>query len=166
MKYFDLDERVTDCVRWENDNEMNTDLKPVVDLDALAALNIGADNKVENISYWWKMLKEEAQEVEEQIKMLEKRKREINQNADNLKKFLLEKLDGRYFESTVVKIYYQTSVSVKFDKSYIGQLSNEFLRFKEPELNKVAVKKAIQSGVNVPGCELVSKQNMYIKIKD
>ena len=112
------------------------------------------------------MLKEEAQEVEEQIKMLEKRKREINQNADNLKKFLLEKLDGRYFESTVVKIYYQTSVSVKFDKSYIGQLSNEFLRFKEPELNKVAVKKAIQSGVNVPGCELVSKQNMYIKIKD
>lgn len=34
---------------------------------------------------------------------------------------------------------------------------------KDPELDKVAVKKAIKAGETVPGCELVARQNLQIK---
>lgn len=53
--------------------------------------------------------------------------------------------------------------AVEFDAKCIGDVPEEFLKFKDPELDKVAVKKAIKAGETVPGCELVARQNLQIK---
>ena len=39
----------------------------------------------------------------------------------------------------------------------------EFLKLREPELDKTAVKKAIKAGEEIPGCALVTRQNLTIK---
>ena len=43
------------------------------------------------------------------------------------------------------------------------QVPDEYLRYKEPELDKKRVTDALKAGEVVPGCELVEKQNIQIK---
>ena len=45
----------------------------------------------------------------------------------------------------------------------MSKVSEQFLRFKDPELDKTAVKKALKNGETVEGCTLVEKQNMTIR---
>ena len=45
----------------------------------------------------------------------------------------------------------------------LAKVSEQFLRFKDPELDKTAVKKALKNGETVEGCSLVEKQNMTIR---
>ena len=40
---------------------------------------------------------------------------------------------------------------------------DQYLTYKRPEPNKVAIKEALQKGLNVTGCELVESQNIQIK---
>ena len=42
-------------------------------------------------------------------------------------------------------------------------VDDDYLRFKEPELDKTKIKKALKDGVKVGGCMLVERQNMNIK---
>ena len=58
---------------------------------------------------------------------------------------------------------FRKSEAVEFDAKCIGDVPEEFLKFKDPELDKVAFKKAIKAGESVPGCELVQRQNLQIK---
>lgn len=61
-------------------------------------------------------------------------------------------------------------VSVTWRKSeaaeYIGDLSSlpeEYLRRKEPEIDKTALKKALKAGEVIEGASLVTRNNMQIK---
>lgn len=58
---------------------------------------------------------------------------------------------------------FRKSEAVEFDSQYLTCVPSEYLKFKAPELNKTAVKKAIKAGETVPGCELVVKNNLQIK---
>jgi hypothetical protein len=42
-------------------------------------------------------------------------------------------------------------------------LPDEFLRFKNPEINKADLKKAVKNGLKIDGVRLVSKENISIK---
>ena len=47
--------------------------------------------------------------------------------------------------------------------SDIFQVDDQYLRFKEPELDKTKIKKALKAGEKVDGCQLVTKMNIQIK---
>ena len=83
--------------------------------------------------------------------------------AESLRGFLSRYLNGKKFESAKVAMSFRKSEAVEFDAKCIGDVPEEFLKFKDPELDKVAVKKAIKAGETVPGCELVARQNLQIK---
>ena len=83
--------------------------------------------------------------------------------AESLKGFLSRYLNGKKFETAKVAMSFRKSEAVEFDAKCIGDVPEEFLKFKDPELDKVAVKKAIKAGETVPGCELVARQNLQIK---
>jgi len=68
------------------------------------------------------------------------------------------------FEVGFVKFGTRKSTSVEVDLEMINQLPNEYKTIKVTEsANKTAIKKALQDGVEIKGCELVTNLNLNIK---
>ncbi len=163
MKLFDIDARLAACVKINDTQAVDTETGEVIDLEAIAALEMEHDEKLENVGCWYKQLLAEADALKAQKNIFAEREKVKRNKAESLKTFLTDYLDGKKFESTKVAMSFRKSEAVKFDAKCIGDVPKEFLKFKDPELDKVAVKKAIKAGETVPGCELVVKNNLQIK---
>ena len=93
-------------------------------------------------------------------------KRQKENEAARIKEYLSYLLDGQKIETARNKISWRTSKQVHItDVSQV--LSHEAYikprKYDESEINKTAVKEALQSGINVPGAELVTNLNLQIK---
>ena len=163
MKLFDIDARLAACVKINDTQAVDTETGEVIDLEAIAALEMERDEKLENVGCWYKQLLAEADALKAQKNIFAEREKAKRNKAESLKTFLTDYLDGKKFESTKVAMSFRKSEAVEFDAKCIGDVPEEFLKFKDPELDKVAVKKAIKAGETVPGCELVARQNLQIK---
>lgn len=68
------------------------------------------------------------------------------------------------FEVGFVKFGTRKSTSVEVDLEMVNQLPNEYKTIKVTESpNKAEIKKALQDGVEIDGCELVTNLNLNIK---
>lgn len=163
MKLFDIDERLAACVKLDESRVVDTESGEIIDLEAIAALEMERDKKIENLGCWYKNLLAEAEALKAQKNAFAEREKAAKAKAESLKGFLGRYLNGKKFESAKVAMSFRKSEAVEFDAKCIGDVPEEFLKFKDPELDKVAVKKAIKAGESVPGCELVARQNLQIK---
>lgn len=158
MNLYEIDHAILDCVDMETGE--------IVNVDALNALDIERDAKVENIALWIKNDLSNAEQIKSEIKALEERKNSAEKNAEKLKKYLSGYLNGSKFSTSKVAISFRKSESVDvLDINKIMSMNdaNNYLRYKEPEPDKTSIKQAIKSGKNIPGCRLVEKQNIQIK---
>lgn len=163
MKLFDIDERLAACVKLDESRVVDTESGEIIDLEAIAALEMERNKKIENLGCWYKNLLAEAEALKAQKNAFAEREKAKKAKAESLKGFLGRYLNGKKFESAKVAMSFRKSEAVEFDAKCIGDVPEEFLKFKDPELDKVAVKKAIKAGETVPGCELVARQNLQIK---
>ena len=163
MKLFDIDERLAACVKLDESRVVDTESGEIIDLEALAALEMERDKKIENLGCWYKNLLAEAEALKAQKNAFAEREKAKKAKAESLKGFLGRYLNGKKFETAKVAMSFRKSEAVEFAAKCIGDVPEEFLKFKDPELDKVAVKKAIKAGETVPGCELVARQNLQIK---
>ena len=163
MKLFDIDERLAACVKLDESRVVDTESGEIIDLEAIAALEMERDKKIENLGCWYKNLFADAEALKAQKNAFAEREKAAKAKAESLKGFLGRYLNGKKFESAKVAMSFRKSEAVEFDAKCIGDVPEEFLKFKDPELDKVAVKKAIKAGETVPGCELVARQNLQIK---
>nr|DAL37656.1 MAG TPA_asm: resistance protein [Caudoviricetes sp.]DAW34597.1 MAG TPA: resistance protein [Caudoviricetes sp.] len=163
MKLFDIDERLAACVKLDESRVVDTESGEIIDLEAIAALEMERDKKIENLGCWYKNLLADAEALKAQKNAFAEREKAAKAKAESLKGFLGRYLNGKKFETAKVAMSFRKSEAVEFDAKCIGDVPEEFLKFKDPELDKVAVKKAIKAGETVPGCELVARQNLQIK---
>lgn len=163
MKLFDIDERLAACVKLDESRVVDTESGEIIDLEAIAALEMERDKKIENLGCWYKNLLADAEALKAQKNAFAEREKAAKAKAESLKGFLGRYLNGKKFETAKVAMSFRKSEAVEFDAKCIGDIPEEFLKFKDPELDKVAVKKAIKAGETVPGCELVARQNLQIK---
>ena len=163
MKLFDIDERLAACVKLDESRVVDTESGEIIDLEAIAALERERDKKIENLGCWYKNLLADAEALKAQKNAFAEREKAAKAKAESLKGFLGRYLNGKKFETAKVAMSFRKSEAVEFDAKCIGDVPEEFLKFKDPELDKVAVKKAIKAGETVPGCELVARQNLQIK---
>ncbi len=163
MKLFDIDEKLAACIKLDESRVVDTESGEIIDLEAIAALEMERDKKIENLGCWYKNLLAEAEALKAQKNAFAEREKAKKAKAESLKGFLGRYLNGKKFESAKVAMSFRKSEAVEFDAKCIGDVPEEFLKFKDPELDKVAVKKAIKAGETVPGCELVARQNLQIK---
>ena len=163
MKLFDIDERLAACVKLDESRVVDTKSGEIIDLEAIAALEMERDKKIENLGCWYKNLLADAEALKAQKNAFAEREKAAKAKAESLKGFLGRYLNGKKFETAKVAMSFRKSEAVEFDAKCIGDVPEEFLKFKDPELDKVAVKKAIKAGETVPGCELVQRQNLQIK---
>ena len=163
MKLFDIDERLAACVKLDESRVVDTESGEIIDLEAIAALEMERDKKIENLGCWYKNLLADAEALKAQKNAFAEREKAAKAKAESLRGFLGRYLNGKKFESAKVAMSFRKREAVEFDAKCIGDVPEEFLKFKDPELDKVAVKKAIKAGETVPGCELVARQNLQIK---
>lgn len=163
MKLFDIDEKLAACVKLDESRVVDTESGEIIDLEAIAALEMERDKKIENLGCWYKNLLADAEALKAQKNVFAEREKAAKAKAESLRGFLGRYLNGKKFETAKVAMSFRKSEAVEFDAKCIGDVPEEFLKFKDPELDKVAVKKAIKAGETVPGCELVARQNLQIK---
>lgn len=134
------------------------------DLDQLDALMMEREEKLEGLALYVKNADAAAKAIREEEKALAERRRSLENKAERAKGFLAEQLAGEKFSTPKVAVSYRKSEQVEVSMAFFTEESNErFLRFKDPEADKTAIKNALKAGETVPGAELVSKTNMILK---
>ena len=133
----------------------------ITDIEALNALQIERDTKLENIALWVKNLKADAEMFKAEKQAFEERQKRAEKKAESLKNYLASALEGQKFKTARVECSYRSSESVNVTD--ITVIPTEYLKFAEPTADKIAIKAAIKSGKEIAGAEIVSKQNLLIK---
>lgn len=150
---YEINEEILNCVDMETGE--------IIDAEKLEQLQMAFDDKVEGVALWIKNLLSDAAAIKEEKDKLAERQRVCENKAKNLKEYLSGFLGGEKFKTPRVAISYIKSKSV--DVQDIAALPKEYLKYSDPTANKTEIKKAIEAGMDVPGCVLVESQNIQIK---
>lgn len=146
------------------DFEIDEETGEITNMDELEQIQMDRDEKLKNCVLWYKNCKAEADALKAEKMNLQKRQQIAEKKAERMKAYLDFCLKGEQFtpkDDVRVRISYRKSDQVLCDD--ITKVSDEYLRFKEPELDKTKVKKAIKAGIDVDGCTLITKKNIQIK---
>ena len=132
----------------------------------LEALQMAREDKLENVALWVKDLNAEAAAVREEEKNLAKRRQSAEKKAESLKGYLAYALNGaERFKAAKVAISWRRSETVELLEGVDPvTLPLEYQRVKvSVEPDKTKLKDALKAGEEIPGVELVEKQNLQIK---
>ena len=146
------------------DFDIDEETGEITNADELDRLEMDRNEKLKNCVFFYKNMKAEADALKAEKMNLQKRQQISERKAERMKEYLAFCLNGEKFEpedDVRVRVTYRKSDQVECDD--FSKVSKEYLRFKEPELDKTKIKKAINSGVAVAGCRLEKKMNILIK---
>lgn len=162
MTLYEIDSAILACVDPETGE--------IIDADALDALQMERDKKIESVALWVKDLRAEAEAIGNEVKNLTARKRAAENKAERLKAWLGSVLEGEIFKSSRVRVSYthNTRLNVPNEHELVEFLQTleepeKFLRFSDPEIRKDEVKKALKDGYHIPGAELEATESVVIK---
>ena len=159
---YDIDQDILDCVDMETGE--------ILDVEKLDALQMEREKKLEGVALWVKDLKAEAAAVKEEADKLTARKKALDNKIEAIKTWLLGALDGEKLKTPRCNVYQTHSQRVNIPDepkliSFLQTLNEpeKFLRFKDPELRKDEIKKALKDGTIIPGAELEETESVVIK---
>lgn len=142
----------------------------VLDINAekIANLELEKNQLAEDIALMVKNSKAEAEAIKQEATELGKRQKQAERRAESLKRLLKEVLGGEKLKTSKVSISYRKSESVLIDDEeqalrYLKTYRDDLLRYKEPEMRKDEIKKAIKDGEVFDGIRLAEKQSIIIK---
>lgn len=159
---YEIDQDILSCVDQETGE--------ILDTEKLDALQMERDQKLEGVSLWVKDLTAEASAVKEEADKLIARKRALDNKIAALKAWLLIALDGGKLKTPRCNVYQTHSqrVAVADEEKLIEFLKTleepeRFLRFRDPELRKDEIKKALKEDYYIPGASLEETESVVIK---
>lgn len=141
--------------------------------DTLDAIEGEFDIKAENIACFIKQLEGDLELIKKQKAAFERRRKAKENQLERMKDYLLEcmnKSKRSKIDMPKAKITVKNNAeSAKFDsekdfiKMCMSKGLDDYLRYKDPEINKMAVKSALKSGQIIPGARLGRTQSLIIK---
>lgn len=159
---YEIDQDILNCVDAETGE--------ILDTEALDALQMEREEKLEGVALWVKDLAAEAEAVKAEADKLTARKRALDNKITAIKSWLLIALDGGKLKTPRCNVYqtHSTRVSVEDEAELVKFLETlnepeQFLRFREPELRKDEIKKALKAGTIIPGASLEETEGVVIK---
>ena len=155
--------KLYDLVREIEDFEFEVDEETgeILNAEDLDNLELEKNEKIEQLCLWIKNLKSDAAAYKAEKDSFAKKQKAAENKAESIKNYIAYILAGEKFKTDRVTVSYRKSEQVEcLDMSLVD---DDYLRFKEPELDKAEIKKALKDGVKVGGCMLVERQNMQIK---
>lgn len=146
----------------EFDLEIDEETGEVLNADELDQITLARDEKIENIALWVKDLLAEAEAIKAEEQALAKRRKQAENKADWLKRYVAQALEGEKFKTPRVAISYRTSEAVEIlDEDLIPE---EFLMIKtDYKPDKKAIKDELKAGGEVEGAVLVKRTSLQIK---
>ena len=149
----------------------NEDIPQEAIADTLESITSLIEEKADNIACIIKNITAEIGAIKAEEQNLAARRKTKENQIERLKTYLSETLLQSGYtkvETARNKISFRKSESVtvadeaKFIE-WAAKYNDELLTYKEPSINKTAIKKALSDGVELDGVELTSKQNIQIK---
>lgn len=118
-------------------------------------------DKIKNVALWIKNLSAEAEALKAEKMAFAERQKQCENKIANLKQYIMFATEGQKFETTEVKISFRNTPVVEIAEGTI--LPEQYLRFKDPEPDKTALKEALKAGEVIDGCALVNSVSVQIK---
>ena len=153
MKLYEIDETIMSCIDKETGE--------IIDSEKLDKLQMERDKKIENVACWIKDLKAESEALKAEKQAFAERQKVAENKMESLKKWLAYALNGEKFKTVRVSVSFRTTDKVEIADIY--KLDENYLRYKEPEADNDAIKKAIKEGQEVAGGTLVKNTSVIIK---
>lgn len=133
----------------------------ITDFEQLDKLQLERELKIENLALWVKNLKSDEESYKAEKQAFEERQRQAKQKRERIEHYLSEVLNGTKFKTAKVECSFRKSQRVEVDDVF--SLPEDFLKYKDPEADKTAIKEAIKAGKEVAGARLVNTLNLQIK---
>ena len=151
---YEIDVAILDCCDIETGE--------IIDADALDALMMEREQKIENIALYIKNLTADAAAYKAEKEAFAAREAQAANKAANLKKYLTTALNGQKFSTARCAVSFRRSEKVEIDEesSIPAEYMTETVMLKP---DKTAIKAAIKAGQEISGCHLVENQNITIK---
>lgn len=149
---YEIDQDILNCVDPETGE---------VDAEKIDSLMGERNDKLEGVALWVKNLTAEADALKAEEKALAERRKAKENKVESLKRWLYTALNGEHFETAKCDVKFRNSQKVIVTD--YTKIPDDYLRFKEPEPDKSAIKKAIKDGIEIGGVELIDSISMSIK---
>lgn len=150
---YEIDAAILSCVDLETGE--------IIDEKQLAALQMERQQKIEGVALWYKNLRSDAAAYKAEKDAFAAKEKAAMLQADRLKQWLADALQGEKFKTPRVGVTFRKSSSVVVDD--VLNLPPRFVKFKEPEADKLAIAAAIKDGEEVSGAHIENKQSIIIK---
>ena len=161
-KLYEIEADLANLIELDADRFCDGETGEIVSREAFDALQMEWSKKIEGVCLGYKNEKAEADAIKAEIDKLTERKKRHEKRAEGYKNFLQNVLAGQKFETSKAAVSYRTTKDV-VNVTNMALLPKEYLRFGDPEPNKIAIKEAIKSGKKVDGAELVDKTSMSVR---
>lgn len=140
----------------------------IADYEAFEALQMERDKKIENAACYLINLEADAKAIKEQEKVLADRRKALENRADGLRGYVEKALNGQKFSSPRVTVSYRKSAAVEvLDEAKFIEWAklehSDLITYKDPTINRMAVKAALAEGLVCPLAQVVERQNMQIR---
>ena len=153
MNLYQIDQQILDCIDAETGE--------IFDAEAFEQLALERDAKIENACLWIKNLNAEIEALKAEKDAFAQRLKAAENKRESLKKYISEYLSGNKFETAKVKVSFRKSESLEISEGAI--IPEEYLKYKEPDIDKAGLKKAIKEGQAFDGVSIIENQNIQIK---
>lgn len=144
------------------------DTSPETLADTLEALSGEIEAKADGYGMVIRELSADSDKLKSEITRLKERKDAIDNNIKRMKENLQAAMiatDRRKFKTTLFSFNIQKNpASVVMDEPYIENIPEEYLKFKEPEIDRAALKRDLQAGKDLEGlCHLEQTESLRIR---
>ena len=159
---------ITDDFLRIQDMMEDPELDPQTLADTLEAIEGELEVKAENYAKVMKNLEGDIVAIKAEIDRLTAKKRAIENNIKNMKATLqnvMEMTGKTKFKTDLFSFGIQKNApSVVIDVEDVRDIPEDYLKFKEPEVDKTAIKAAINDGVDLSGiAHLEQSQSLRIR---
>lgn len=152
---YEIDNAILECI----DDETGE----IIDGKRLSELQIERDKKIESVALWYKNLISDAEQYKREKQLFADKEQKAKSKAESLKQWLDNALLGSPFkaDSGRVSISYRKSESIVVDS--LNDIPDEYLKYSEPTVDKIGLKRAIKEGQNITGAHIETNTNINIK---
>ena len=159
---YEIDQDILDCVDMETGE--------ILDVEKLDALQMEREAKLEGVALWVKDMKAEAAAVKEEADKLTARRKALENRMESVKAWLLQALNGEKLKTPRCNVYQTHSQKVVIDdeKALVDMFmaspfGEKFLRMKDPEIDKTALKDSMKQGYEYEFAHLEETESVVIK---
>lgn len=164
MKLYELRREYVDLIRAIEEGEIPEEAIA----DTLEAVTLGLEEKADNMACVLKNIAADIEAFKAEEENLAARRKKAERVHERIKKYLSDELlraDVKKVETARNKLTFRKSTEVELDDCFMEwamEHRDDLITFGKPTASKTKIKAAIESGAEITGARIVTKQNLQI----